>query len=110
MRIQGSRANNLEDAIKAFEAALTIRTREALPKDWAQTQHNLGDAYADRIQGSRADNLEAAIRAFEAALTVRTREAFPARLGHDPGQSRQRLSEPHSRQPRRQSRRRHQGL
>ena len=76
-RIQGSRAENLEAAIKAFEAALTVRTREAFPQDWAMTQNNLGNAYQDRIQGSRAENLEAAIKAFEAALTVRTREASP---------------------------------
>ena len=67
----------MEAAIKAYEAALTVLTREAFPQDWAQTQNNLGDAYRDRIQGSRADNVEAAIKAYEAALTVFTREAFP---------------------------------
>ena len=77
VRIQGSRAENIEAAIKAFEAALTVLTREALPQEWAQTQNNLGNAYYDRIQGSRAENLEAAIKAYEAALTVCTREAFP---------------------------------
>ena len=76
-RIQGGRAENLEAAIKAFKAALTVRTREAFPLDWAVTQHNLGVAYRDRVQGSRAENLKAAIKAFEAALTVRTREASP---------------------------------
>ena len=80
-RIQGSRAENLEAAIKAFEAALTVYTREAFPQDWARTQNNLGIAYYDRIQGSRAENLETAIKAFEAALTVYTREAFP-QVGH----------------------------
>ena len=76
-RIQGSRAENLEAAIKALEAALTVRTREAFPQDWAMTQHNLGSTYWSRIRGGRAENLEAAIQALEAALTVRTREAFP---------------------------------
>ena len=32
-RRQGSRADNLEAAIKAFEKALTVRTREAFPQD-----------------------------------------------------------------------------
>jgi tetratricopeptide (TPR) repeat protein len=76
-RRQGSRADNLEAAIKAYEAALTVWTREALPQDWAATQNNLAAAYSDRIKGSKADNLEAAIKAYEAALTVRTREALP---------------------------------
>ena len=44
-RVQGSRAENLEAAIKALEAALTVRAREALPQEWAQTQTNLGNAY-----------------------------------------------------------------
>ena len=76
-RIQGSRAENLEAAIKAIKAVLIVRTRETFPQDWAKTQNSLGLAYGDRIRGSRADNLEAAIKAYEAALTVRTREAFP---------------------------------
>ena len=67
----------MEAAIKAYEDALTVRTREAFPQDWAKTQNNLANAYSDRIKGSKADNLEAAIKAYEAALTVRTREAFP---------------------------------
>lgn len=57
--------------------ALTVFTREALPQQWALTQHNLAVAYRNRIRGDRADNLEKAIVAFEAALTVRTREALP---------------------------------
>ena len=122
-RIRGDRADNLEKAIAAYEAALDgvqrarpaarvgddaeqprhrlwephprrsgrqpgegdcrLRggadgaTREALPREWAETQNNLGIAYANRIRGDRADNLEKAIAAYEAALTVRTREALP---------------------------------
>ena len=76
-RIRGDRADNLEKAIAAYEAALTVRTREALPREWAQTQNNLALAYWNRIRGDRADNLEKAIAAFEAALTVFTREALP---------------------------------
>ena len=41
-RIQGSRAENLEAAIKAFEAALTVRTREASPRDRLQTAQKSG--------------------------------------------------------------------
>ena len=67
----------MEAAIKAYEDALTVFTREAFPQDWASTQNNLANAYRDRIKGSKADNLEAAIKAYEDALTVFTREAFP---------------------------------
>ena len=55
---------------RPLEAALTVRTREAFPQDWATTQNNLAAAYCDRIEGSKADNVEAAIKAYEAALTV----------------------------------------
>jgi CHAT domain-containing protein len=76
-RISGDPADNLERAIAAYEAALTVRTREAVPLYWADTQTNLGAAYSKRILGNRADNQEKAIAAYEAALTVRTREALP---------------------------------
>ena len=77
VRIRGEHADNLEAAIAAFEAALTVFTREALPLEWAQTQVGLGAVYHARIRGERADNIERAIAACEAALTVFTREALP---------------------------------
>jgi CHAT domain-containing protein len=76
-REQGKRADNLEEAIKAYEAALTLLTRQALPQQWATAQHNLGNAYNDRIRGYKADNVELAIQAYQAALTVYTRKGFP---------------------------------
>ncbi|MEG5160410.1 tetratricopeptide repeat protein, partial [Microcoleus sp. AT3-A2] len=76
-RINGSRADNLERAIEFFQAALTVRTFEDFPEQWATTQNNLAGAYYNRINGSRADNLERAIEFVQAALTVRTFEDFP---------------------------------
>jgi CHAT domain-containing protein len=76
-RRKGDRADNLEMAIDHLEAALLVRTREALPVAWATTQNNLGVAYTNRIRDDRADNLEKAIDHFEAALTIRTRESLP---------------------------------
>ena len=32
------------EAVAAFRAALEVRTREAMPADWATTQNNLGTA------------------------------------------------------------------
>ena len=76
-RIRGDRADNLETAIAGYDAALKVRTREAMPLEWAQAQMNRALAYADRIQGDRADNLETAIAGYDAALEIRTREAMP---------------------------------
>jgi tetratricopeptide (TPR) repeat protein len=75
-RIRGERADSLERAIAAYEAALTVFTSDTFPEDWARTQNNLGKAYSGRIRGDRADNLERAIVAYEAALTVFTPDAF----------------------------------
>ncbi|MBD2602651.1 MULTISPECIES: CHAT domain-containing protein [Microcystis] len=73
----GSRANNLEIAIKGYQTLLEVYTREAFPDKWATTQNNLGEAYRNRIRGERANNLELAITAHNLSLEVRTREAFP---------------------------------
>jgi hypothetical protein len=34
----------LEEAVSAFRAALEVRTRDAMPSDWAGTQNNLDKA------------------------------------------------------------------
>ncbi|MBD2456892.1 CHAT domain-containing protein [Nostoc sp. FACHB-87] len=73
----GSKANKMEIAIIGYEVALTVRTRKALPVEWAATQNNLANAYRERIKGDKAENIEKAIAAFTAALTVYTREALP---------------------------------
>ncbi|MGB7416631.1 MAG: tetratricopeptide repeat protein [Thermosynechococcaceae cyanobacterium] len=76
-KTQGNRAENIEQAIDAFQKALQVYTRDAFPEKWAMTQNNLGTAYGDRIRGERAENIEQAIDAFQRALQVRTRNAFP---------------------------------
>jgi CHAT domain-containing protein len=76
-RIKGERAENIENAIAAYDAALQVYTREAFPQNWAMTQNNLGVAYNYRIKGERAENIENAIAAYNAALRIYTREAFP---------------------------------
>ncbi|MGK7962884.1 tetratricopeptide repeat protein [Crocosphaera sp.] len=73
----GSRADNLEIAIKGYETVLEMRHRDTFPYEWAMTQNNLGNAYKNRIRGERADNLEEAIAAYERSLEVYTRDAFP---------------------------------
>ena len=76
-RIRGERADNLEQAIRYSEAALSVYTRIAFPEDWAMTQNNLGLVYSNRIRGERADNLEQAIRYCQATLEVYSRSAYP---------------------------------
>ena len=76
-RIKGDRAENIEKAIAALTAALSVLTREAWPVDWAMTQSNLAVAYKSRIKEDRAQNIEQAIAACTAALTILTREAWP---------------------------------
>ncbi len=60
-----------------YEAALTVRTKDAYPADWAMTQNNLGIAYFELPTGDHAQNLQKAIDYYEAALTVWTETAFP---------------------------------
>ena len=68
-RIRGERADNQEEAIAHFEAALTVFTREKDAREWAQLQNNLG------IVLSRREELDAA-----RVLHEEKREAANARL------------------------------
>jgi hypothetical protein len=71
----------LGDAVAAYRAALTVRTKDQLPQDWAMTQNNLGIVL--RNQGTRTGGeagkelIRQAINAYELALEVRTRDALP---------------------------------
>ncbi|WP_245287009.1 tetratricopeptide repeat protein [Bradyrhizobium sp. Tv2a-2] len=68
----------LEEAVAACRAALTERTRERGPLDWAMTQNNLGNALSrlgERESGTT--RLKEAVAAYRAALTERTRERGP---------------------------------
>lgn len=56
---------------------MKVRTREAMPEEWAQVQNNLGIVYCDRICGDKAENLEQAIACYQNALLLGTREEFP---------------------------------
>ncbi|MFB2892482.1 CHAT domain-containing protein [Aerosakkonemataceae cyanobacterium BLCC-F50] len=80
----------IERAIAYYTQALTVRTCDAFPEDWARTQNNLAAAYSKRIRGERAENIERAIEFYNLALTVYTREAFPeywAQTQHNLGEA-----------------------
>ena len=76
-RIRGEKAENIENAIASYTAALGVFTRETFSEQWAQTQNNLAAAYYSRIRGEKAENIEQAIAFYTATLEVRTRDAFP---------------------------------
>jgi hypothetical protein len=67
--------------VAAYRLALEVRTREALPQDWAMTQMNLGNALAE--QGTRTEGeagrklLAEAVAAYRASLEVFTEKDFP---------------------------------
>ena len=67
----------LEDAIAAFNDALTVFDRDQLPQPWAVAHSNLGIAYADRAAGDHDDNLEQAIAHYQAGLEVLTPQDNP---------------------------------
>ena len=67
--------------MEAYRQALTVRTRDDLPQDWAMTQNNLGIAL--RALGERQGGpeglrrLNEAVEAYRQALTVRKRDDLP---------------------------------
>ena len=73
----GDKGENLNKAIAAYEAALTVQTKADHPTNWARTQNNLGAVWFKLPTGNKGDNLLRAIAAFDDALTVFTKDSFP---------------------------------
>ena len=71
----------LADAASAYRAALTVRTEEHLPQDWAATQNNLGlvlEEQGNRTGGEPGIRLLAeAVSVYRDALTVYTKGHLP---------------------------------
>ena len=71
----------LNEAVEAYRQALTVRTRDDLPQDWARTQNNLGIALwalGERLGGPEGlRRLSEAVEAYRQALTVHTRDDLP---------------------------------
>ena len=68
----------LKEAVTAYQAALTVQTREHVPLDWATTQDNLGNAL--RILGERESDTASSERGghgLPGRPYVRTREHVP---------------------------------
>jgi hypothetical protein len=93
----GIRWLNLELGIAAYEQALTVRTQEAMPVEWAQSMMNLANAYSAPASGAIGrKTLRTAIAAYEQSLQVRTREAMPVEWAVTMNESGHRLLLPHS--------------
>lgn len=74
---QREMALHLQKAIAYYDTVLSFYTEQDFAEQWAKTQKNLGQAYADLPTGDRSVNLLKAITAFEAALRVYTENDFP---------------------------------
>jgi CHAT domain-containing protein len=71
------RAQNLEEAIRRYQAVLEVWSRDDSPQKWAQVLHDMGSALRFRVHGDHRENLKRAIRLYELALHVRTPETSP---------------------------------
>jgi CHAT domain-containing protein/tetratricopeptide (TPR) repeat protein len=67
-RLLDNQSEHQEKAINHFEATLAVYTPDTHPLDYAQTQMDLGNAYATRQADNQQDNYEQAISHYEAAL------------------------------------------
>ena len=66
-------------AAEAYQAALTVYTRDALPTDWAMTQNNLATLYKSRYDRSGEERWATlAAEAYQAALAILTPTVAPA--------------------------------
>jgi tetratricopeptide (TPR) repeat protein len=75
---QTGRYEPVEEAVAAYREALTERTRERVPLDWARTQNNLGAALSTLgKRESGTGRLEQAVAAYREALKEYTRERVP---------------------------------
>ena len=74
-------ARLLAEAVAAYRAALEVRTREALPQEWARTQSNLANALCNQAAASDGPDsarlLAEAIAAKRAALEILTADVDP---------------------------------
>jgi len=73
----GSRSDNIELAIVAYQIGLIFFNRQDYPENWAVCITNLGRAYNQMIRGERGENLEQAIHLYEQALEVYSRQDYP---------------------------------
>jgi tetratricopeptide (TPR) repeat protein len=66
-----------DQAVRHYENALHVRTRESNPERHAATLENLGTAYRELPTGNRAGNVRKAVGCYRQALRIYTSSALP---------------------------------
>lgn len=75
--VSGDQAENMEQALQAFQKAVEVRPPKIPAKYWASMMSSLGLIYKNRIKGDKAENLEMAIDAYQQALWVKEHRNEP---------------------------------
>ncbi|GLV54417.1 hypothetical protein KDH_12640 [Dictyobacter sp. S3.2.2.5] len=75
-RLNGGKRDNVEQAIKDLNLALSLLTKASHLEDWATALTNRGYAYMARVVGEKAENLEQAIKDFSDVLQALEGSAF----------------------------------
>jgi CHAT domain-containing protein/tetratricopeptide (TPR) repeat protein len=78
-RPQGDRGENIEQAIRMLEEALSVLDPKLHRETWLASTFNLASCYGQRAVGDRAENVERSIRAQEAALALLSPRREPLR-------------------------------
>ncbi|MFJ4525564.1 CHAT domain-containing protein [Streptomyces sp. NPDC088810] len=73
----GDRAQNVEDALDAFQASLSRQSRTARPILWAITMNDVARAHMERVPGDGEENASHARAAFRQALDIFTGDPGP---------------------------------
>lgn len=73
----GDQTENLHKALSGYEAALSVYTKDANPREWAGALIGLASLWQSVATGDRAENLHKAVSGYEAALGVYTKKAYP---------------------------------
>jgi hypothetical protein len=82
---------NAQAATEAYQAALTVRTRDAMPTDWAMTQNNLASLYQSRYDRSGEERWASlATEAYQDTLAIFTPTMAP-NMAHRTGRNLARL-------------------
>ncbi len=71
------RSRNIEEAIEAFSAALSIRSREGTPEAWAESVTLRAEAFRTRWKGEPTQNVQMAIESLRIALETREKLGDP---------------------------------
>lgn len=76
-RLEGSRHDNSDAAIRLYKSVLAVLSKELSERDWAYAMAGLGNAYIDKALAEGSAYYKNAREYLNAALTVYTREKEP---------------------------------